>query len=235
MFMKNILIVHQGSEYCTDLAKHLNTNGQRTLVVPSGERALEVLASELAHDISLIFMSLDLPGIGGLAVLTRTRELSSTPVIALIEAADEEAAVRALDLGADDCVVKGTRFKEICARANAVLRRSTVIWNHRPIPNGATVFGDISIYLESRVAKVGRSPIALTRVEFEILRHLMKAAGQNVNRILLHVSVLQREFDPLDRSIGVHISNIRRKLRHHCARVTIQSVRNTGYALVMTE
>jgi two-component system response regulator CpxR len=177
---------------------------------------------------ALVILDVMLPEVNGFEILRLVRRTSTVPVILLTARGDDVDRIVGLEIGADDYLPKPFNPRELLARMRAVLRRAQA-------PGGdtdKTVLAVDDVVLDPGARSVTRDgvPVELTSVEFDILRVLLAAAGQVVAREELSERVLGRAFDPLDRSVDMHISKLRRKLGE---RVTgeerIKTVRGAGY------
>lgn len=182
------------------------------------------LARALEREFDLVILDVMLPVIDGFEVLRQLRKRSVAPVIMLTARTEREDRVAGLNAGADDYLPKPFGPEELLARMRAVWRRSDRFTP--PTQLGSLHTGRLRIDLDSRSAWGDAQPLALTAVEFDMLELLIRSAGRVVSRDELAASVLQREFNPYDRSVDVHISHLRKKLD---GVASIQSVRGAGY------
>ena len=168
-----------------------------------------------------------MPKMDGLDLLRRLRREGSVPVLMLTAPGDEEDGILALELGADDYLVKPFRVRELVARLRAILRRSA---NGRP--DSTLALGALAIYPGTMSATLKGVPVRLTTAEFMVLDALARSAGRVQSRETLTYQALGRPLEPFDRSIDTHISNIRRKLCLDSGRgIEIKSSRGHGYVL----
>src|SRR5258707_650626 len=135
-----------------------------------------------------------------------------------------------LEMGADDYLAKPFSPRELVARIRAVLRRMS---GEGHAPNGAMQWGPLRLDLRARRADVNDQDLELTAAELRILELLVRADTKTVTRDELMTQALGRRLLPTDRSLDTHVSNLRRKLAKATSRVTVQSVRGTGYALAL--
>jgi two-component system response regulator CpxR len=144
---------------------------------------------------------------------------------------DEFDRVLGLELGADDYLPKPFSPRELIARISAILRRSawqaeSATTTRPPVIRSA----DIDLDLAARTVSKAGTPLKLTSAEFDLLRTFLETPGQVLTREWLVQSVLDRKFSPFDRSIDLHISNLRRKLGpKNDGAERIRSVRGIGY------
>ena len=144
---------------------------------------------------------------------------------------DEQDRIRGLEMGADDYLPKPFNPRELCARIEAVLRRSRSNPGEiRPAPGERVIVEDVELYKGARVVRRAGREVDLTSVEFDLLEKFLKSAGSVLSREDLVQAVLGREFSPFDRSLDTHVSNLRKKLgptREGSER--IKGVRGIGY------
>ncbi|GAC1442408.1 MAG: response regulator transcription factor [Vulcanimicrobiaceae bacterium] len=152
---------------------------------------------------SLILLDLMMPRLGGLEVCRQIREVSSTPIIVLSVKGGEEDIVPALDLGADDYLVKPFRLAELRARVSAVLRRAT-----RAVAK-KIVCGELIIDTEKHNVTVGGRTIALTPIEYAVLAEL----GRHVGRVITTRLLLQRAWGEQYGDEGDYVKGVIRRLR----------------------
>jgi len=236
-----LLIVDDDHELCSMLAEYLGPEGFATEAAGTGPMALERLAygsSGLAQGAStrgpvdLVVLDVMLPELSGFEVLRRIRTMSRMPIIMLTARGEEVDRVVGLEMGADDYLAKPFSPRELVARIRAVLRR--ISGDGQPA-NGTLAWGPLRLDLRARRADVNDHDLELTAAELRILELLVRADTRTVTRDELMTQALGRRLLPTDRSLDTHVSNLRRKLQKATDRVTVQSVRGTGYALALSE
>src|SRR5277367_5192887 len=221
---KRILIVDDDVELCELVGQYLKSQGFQIEAVHDGSLGLE---RSLSGTYSLIILDVMLPGIRGFEVLRRVRAKSAVPIIMLTAHGDDVDRIVGLGIGADDYLPKPFNPRELAARIQAVLRRSTQISTTVSEP---IVLGDVELEESARIARCGSRELELTSLEFDILAVLLKRSGQVVTREELVKTLLGRELAPLDRSIDVHISNLRKKLGPYPDGANrIRNIRRVGY------
>jgi len=228
--MEKILVIDDDMELCALLDEYLTPEGFRITVENDGEKGLST-AKKRAHD--LIILDVMLPGMSGFEVLHSLRENSSIPVIMLTARGEDVDRVVGLEMGADDYLPKPFLPRELVARIRAVLRRAR---REGPVNGGRRTLrvGDVEIDTGSRQVVVSGEAAHLTDAEFVILENLMTEAGGVVSRERLSLAALGREAGPEDRSLDVHISNLRRKLGKAGEGLPrIKAVRGSGYLYVL--
>jgi DNA-binding response OmpR family regulator len=222
-----LLIVDDDHELCAMLAEYLIPEGFLTETVGSGPAALERLGKGA---VDLIVLDVMLPELSGFEVLRRIRAVNRIPVIMLTARGEEVDRVVGLEMGADDYLAKPFSPRELVARVRAVLRRMS---GETHPANGAMQWGPLRIDLRARRADVNEHDLELTAAELRILELLVRADTKTVTRDELMTQALGRRLLPTDRSLDTHVSNLRRKLAKVTTRISVQSVRGTGYALAL--
>jgi DNA-binding response OmpR family regulator len=219
-----ILVVDDDENIRHLLRLYLEREGFR--VVDSGDGATAP-ALAAAGGFDLVILDVMLPGLDGLEVCRRLREVSATPVILLTARSGETDKVIGLDLGADDYVVKPFSPRELMARIRAQLRRGRA----PSLPQPALVADGLRLDPAGVRVEVDGREVNLTASEFRLLRMLMERAGRVLTRDEL-IEALHDGDDSgiIDRTIDVHLGRLRRKLGDHADRPRfIETVRSMGY------
>jgi two-component system, OmpR family, response regulator len=221
-----ILLVDDEDSVQKLLAYPLERDGYQVLPARDGEEALIRFAQER---VDLVVLDLMLPRLDGLEVCRRLRAQSSVPIIMLTARGDELDKVMGLELGADDYITKPFSIREFRSRVRALLRRAAAP-RHDPRRAEVHSAGDLTIDLARRtVARDGRT-VALTYVEFELLRVLVGNRGRAFTRqeLLQELWGGSEYRDP--RTIDVHVRHLREKLEHDPKEPRlIVTVRSVGY------
>lgn len=225
---KRILVVDDDVK-TTELVKlYLKRDGYRVLTAYDGVEAIR-LAKESHPD--LVVLDLMLPGLDGFEVFRVLRSDSDVPVIMLTARTTEQDRLAGLDLGADDYVIKPFSPKELAARVRAVLRRlpeETLKRGPEEIKHD-----ELLVNFAKHEAYIAGRPLNLTPVEFKLLGVLLREPERVYSRAQLIEKVFGYDFDGFDRTIDVHIFNLRRKLEldpHHPK--YIKMVYGVGYKFV---
>ena len=201
---KRVLVVDDDVKTVELVRLYLDRDGYRVLTAYDGVEALR-LARESHPD--LIVLDLMLPGLDGLQVCRTLRNESDVPIIMLTARTTDEDKLTGLGLGADDYVTKPFSPKELAARVRAVLRRLPGERGSAEIKRGELTLN----FLKQEVSLAGRV-LNLTPVEFKLLGVLIKEPGRVFSRAELIEKALGYDFEGFDRTIDVHILNLRRKL-----------------------
>ncbi|MBI4331435.1 MAG: response regulator transcription factor [Chloroflexi bacterium] len=204
---KTVLVVDDDVETVNLVRLYLNRDGYRVLTAHDGPNALQ-LAREKRPD--LIVLDLMLPGLDGLEITRRLRSESQVPIIMLTAKTAEQDRVTGLNLGADDYVPKPFSPRELAARVRAVLRRlpeEAYLRGPEEVTNG-----DLTLNFARHEAYLAGRRLNLTPTEFRLLGVFVREPGRVFSRGDLVGRVLGYDFDGFDRTIDVHILNLRRKL-----------------------
>jgi DNA-binding response OmpR family regulator len=222
--MKPLLIVDDDIALCALLTERLAEDGFVLHAVHDGSDGLKQASS---GTYSLVILDVMLPRIGGMEVLRELRTRSSVPVLMLTARGDDIDRIVGLEVGADDYLPKPFNPRELIARIRAILRRL----DERRVGPSHFSAGDITIDLTVREAWVGSNPLQLTTVEFALLEVLVRNAGRALTREYLTDIALGRKLRTFDRTIDVHISNLRKKLDEDQGIQRIKTIRGSGYLL----
>jgi DNA-binding response OmpR family regulator len=226
-----LLIIDDDVELCELLTEYLTAAGFTVAAVHDGEAGLR-----RAHEgrYALIVLDVMLPGCDGFEVLRRLRATSSLPVLMLTARGDDVDRIVGLELGADDYLPKPFNPRELLARVQAILRRVRAPAPAVPTAGEHLTLGDITMDLGARQVRRGAAAVDLTGAEFLLLETLLRAAGHVVEREELSRRVLGRRLMPFDRSIDMHVSNLRKKLGPGPGDAErIKTVRGMGYILTL--
>jgi two-component system, OmpR family, response regulator CpxR len=226
--MERILIIDDDVALCELVAEYLEPLGFQIEAVHRGDAGAK-RALESEHD--LILLDVMLPGQNGFEVLRHIRESSKVPVLMLTARGDDVDRIVGLEIGADDYLPKPFNPRELAARIRAILRRSS---GRESLESSQTlVVGDVEMEPGTRLVRRSGNVVELTAVEYDVLEKLLRAAGRIMTREELSRDVLGRSASPFDRSIDMHISNLRKKLGHQVGTAErIKTVRGVGYIYV---
>ena len=220
----NVLLVDDDEDFANSLSrllKKFDINTVNELKTSGAEKQIK------KSHFDVILLDVMMPEENGFQFLPTIRKISNVPVIMLTALREEDNLVNGLDLGADDYITKPFKINELVARLRALKRRYS--FNENKIK---TIFDDLELFFYRSTVKVGNVTIKLTESENHILHLLLNAKDYFVTRESLYSKVLKREMLPEDRSLDVHISNLRQKLGAHPTKGNrIRSIRGLGYAL----
>lgn len=219
----NILIVDDDTELTDLLTQYLEPEGFKPVCVHDGENGVK---KALNQSFDAIILDVMLPKLNGFEVLKAIREHLETPVLMLTARGEDIDRIVGLEIGADDYLPKPCNPRELVARLRAILRRTKKIPAIRPIIEEHNIKVDCS----KRHVTMAGTYLELTNAEFNILEMLIKSPGQAFSKEELTEYALGRKYTAYDRSIDVHISNLRNKLGNNSqGEPIIKTVRGFGY------
>jgi two-component system response regulator CpxR len=224
--MRPVLIIEDDVKLCAMLREYLLQHGINLDIRHYGREGLEAALSG-QHD--FVLLDVMLPDMDGFEVLEKLRARSDLYVMLLTARGHASDRIRGLHLGADDYLPKPFDPEELLARIRAIFRRGA------PRPGGDTDDSKrralrLTIDSSSRVARYGDYELDLTDIELSLLETFLLSPGVVLTREELMMRVFHRSFHPLDRSLDMHVSRLRRKLRmatplgNH-----IKTIRSSGY------
>ena len=205
--MQNTILLADDDVELSDLLKeYFESEGFRVRVAHDGERALDQARQP---GLDLMVLDIMMPKMNGMDVLKELRRDSRIPVIMLTARGDDMDRILGLELGADDYVPKPCNPRELLARIRAVMRRAPAA---PEIDHNVILTDDLELNQGARTLMKSGQSVELTSTEFSILLELLQHRGEVVSKRDLYVSALGREPVPHDRSVDMHVSNLRRKL-----------------------
>jgi len=224
---RKILIVDDDQKTRTLLKTYLEKNQYQVLLSHNGESFLAEL-NTYADQLSLVILDVMLPDTDGFALCRIVRRRSDVPIIMLTASSDETDRVVGLELGADDYIAKPYSPRELLARIKAILRRTGADTNAAPRFyrfNGFTLDT-----VERTVTDAAGEPVALTGLDFQLLKYFAEHPGDVLDRGALCEVTRGRDAGPLDRSLDVQISRLRLRLKDDGKQpMLIKTVRGIGY------
>ncbi len=226
---KTILVVDDKANVRQLLSEYLTGQGFKVVTATNGREALYAARHETPD---VILLDIMMPEMDGYEFLRAYRRERSTPVIILTAKEEETDAVLGLELGADDYVIKPFRMRELAARVKAILRRAeSAALSAKPLH-----VGDILLDEATHTVTVRGQSVNLTPTEFNLLALFMRAPGQVLTRQQLADRLTEEGYTGLERTLNVHIRNLRAKIEPHPDQPQyIETVFGVGYRLVPPE
>ena len=223
--LMKILLVDDDQELCQLLQQYLQRENMDVDVVHTGHEGLQQSGREKYDAMVLDVM---LPGMNGLDVLEEIRQTSQLPIIMLTAKGDEMDRIAGLEVGADDYLAKPCNPRELVARLRAVLRRQT---QHRIGTKSERISID-ELVIDHDIHQVFKQDqkLELTVTEYNILTTMLKHLGKVVEKNQLAEEAMSRPLTLFDRSLDMHLSNLRKKIGPHAdGAARIKTVRGVGY------
>jgi DNA-binding response OmpR family regulator len=226
--MTSVLLIDDDAELSKLLEEYLQSEQLRLESAHDGPSGLE---KALSTHPAVVVLDVMLPGMSGLDVLKQLRQKSAVPVLMLTARGSELDRILGLELGADDYLPKPFNPRELVARLRAILRRT----NSTGVPSGHPLhLADVELHPESRSVSRGGQPVTLTGAEFDLLHTFLRSPGKIISREDLTQAALGRPMSAMDRSIDVHVSNLRRKLGPYDGeQERIKAIRGSGYVYLL--
>ena len=225
MQAKSLLIIDDDIELTSLLSEYLSPQGYQITCAHDGIAGLQQATNGEQFD--LILLDVMLPELDGFEVLKRLRLTHLTPVMMLTAKGDDFDRIFGLELGADDYMPKPFNHRELSARIKAIIRRMEHIPSQgmqQPLNSS-----DVQIIPISRAVKCNHQAVDVTCTEFAVLQLLVMNVGNLVSKADISKKVLGRTLSPYDRSIDMHVSNLRKKLNKVKQKERIKTVRGAGY------
>ncbi|MFF2482123.1 response regulator transcription factor [Paenibacillus sp. NPDC058071] len=231
-YANRILVVDDEERIRRLLKMYLEKEGYQIDEAEDGETALRLAT---ASDYSLILLDVMLPGIDGVEVCSRLRQVKATPVIMLTAKGEEMNRVQGFEVGADDYVVKPFSPREVIYRVKAILRRSstTAFLTKEVNSSNNIVFPNLVIEHDAHRVTAGGQEVSLTPKEYELLHYLAISPDKVFSREELLKDVWNYEFFGDLRTVDTHVKRLREKLNKVSpdAASMITTVWGVGYKL----
>ncbi len=229
--MPRILLADDDIELCEMLKEYLSAEGFTVVTAHDGETAL---AKAQAGTFDLVILDVMMPRKNGFDVLRELRAYANIPVLMLTARGEDVDSIVGLELGADDYLGKPCNPKVLMARIRAILRRAEARHNGHTMAAETLHFGDLQIHTGTRTVVCHGKTVNMTSTEYCVLETLLREAGRVVSKAHLSERALDRKLTPYDRSLDMHVSNLRKKLGPlPDGQDRIMTVRGIGYQYVL--
>ncbi|EDQ02327.1 response regulator [Shewanella benthica] len=223
--MNHLLLIDDDLGLSELLAQLLELEGFELTLAHDGQSGLELA---LDKDYDLILLDVMLPKLNGFEVLKSLRANKQTPVLMLTARGDEIDRVVGLEIGADDYLPKPFNDRELVARIKAIIRRSHILPNDKQ--PSVYEYGDITLDPSRQEVYCQEQLLILTGTEFGLLFEMIQNAGDLISKESLSEKVLNKKLMPFDRSLDMHLSNLRKKLPERMdGRPRVKTIRGKGY------
>ena len=227
--MVSVLLIDDDAELSKLLEEYLQSEQLHLDAAHDGPSGLQ---KAIANQYAVVILDVMLPGMSGLDVLKQLRQKSSVPVLMLTARGSELDRILGLELGADDYLPKPFNPRELVARLRAILRRTSSTAGGSPAQ--PVNVADVELHPESRSVSCSGKSVTLTGAEFDLLFTFLRNPGKIISREDLTQAALGRPMSPMDRSIDVHVSNLRRKLgSYNGDQERIKAIRGSGYVYLL--
>ncbi len=224
-----VLLVEDDDELRQLLARYLTNQGFSVREAANGNDGLSLARGQ---NCDIVVLDIMLPDISGLDVLRSLRADTHLPVVLLTARGDETDRIVGFEVGADDYIPKPCNPRELVARLQALLRR--IAWDQSVDVDAARTYGDLRVEPAHRRIYQDGTPLELTATEYEVLQVLLAHAGSVVRKTDLMQWALGRRLEAHDRTLDMHISNLRKKLGNDDP-PRIETVRGLGYSYRVPE
>ena len=220
----DILVIEDDPGIARIVRLYLERDGHSVTTAGDGVSGLNAARSDTPD---LIVLDLMLPKLDGMSVCRALRQESDVPIIMATARVDEDDRLAGLDLGADDYIVKPFSPRELAARVRAVLRRTSRQSSSDP---SSVEYDGITIDFQKQTVLRGDERPSLTPTEFRLLAMLATQPGRPFSRDQIIEGVFGYDFDGYDRTVDVHIANLRRKIEPDVRKPRyVQTVHGVGY------
>jgi len=225
-FKKKVLVVDDEVKILEVIKSFLESKDYMVFTAENGKQAFSIFEKE---NISFVILDLMLPDLSGEEICSKLRRISRVPILMLTAKVGEEDLLKGLDIGADDYLTKPFRLKELHARMEAILRRSSgdLVPLYRKMDFNE---GDLEVDLENHSIKKSGNVVNLTPNEFKILAALIKYPNKVFTRDELITTAFGEDFEGYDRSVDSHIKNLRQKIETDSKNpVYVLTIHGIGY------
>lgn len=225
-----LLLIDDDAELSQLVMDYLALDGYQ---VDHAADGLSGLKQAQSQEYQLILLDIMLPELDGLSVLKQLRQQHYCPVLMLTARGDDIDRIVGLELGADDYLAKPFNPRELSARVKAILRRVELAKQQPANIASQLQLNGVMLNRHNRQAYVDSQLLTLTATEFDLLDYLMQHAGRVISKEELSKEILGRPLQAFDRSLDMHVSNIRRKIGHYNPHEKIQTLRGSGYLFLV--
>ena len=226
--MYNILVCDDEKDIVSALEIYLTADGYQVFTAYNGRQAVDILNKEEIH---LVLMDIMMPEMNGISAMVKIREKSNVPVILLTAKSEDTDKILGLTVGADDYVTKPFNPVELQARVKSQLRRYMQLGGGKTQSDVYSV-GGIVLNPITKEVTLDSDPIALTRIEYNILLFLMQHVGQSFTPREIYQNVWHDNAYGEESTVAVHIRHLREKIEYNPAEPRyLKAVWGRGYKL----
>ena len=203
-----ILIVEDDATLSEQITQLLQSRGFDTRHESDGNAGLQAVLEE---NFDLVLLDIRLPSLNGLSLLNQLRQIKQTPVMMITASGAEQERIEGYRKGADDYLPKPFNFTEMMLRIDALLRRSKTL-NDSGMQKSEIIVDVLYLNRIQQVTKYHSRLLEFTPIQFKLLWMLVDNKGETLSKAFLYHSVLNNPFSTYDRSLGMHLSRVRKKL-----------------------
>ncbi len=225
--MNRILLADDDVELVNMLVEYLGQEGFAVDTAHDGQTALQ---KALNDRYELVILDVMMPELNGFDVLRQLRMQSQVPVLMLTARGEDIDSIVGLEIGADDYLAKPCNPRVLVAHMRAILRRSELATSGSSATEDTLRIGDIELQRGARRVLLDNQAVTMTSTEYRVLEVLLEQAGNVVAKQELSEPALGRDLNLYDRSLDMHVSNLRKKLGPHAdGEDRIKTIRGVGY------
>jgi len=225
--MHRVLLADDDIELTEMLAEYLGQEGFEVDAAHDGKAALQ---KALENHYELIVLDVMMPELNGFDVLRQLRTQSQVPVLMLTARGEDVDSIVGLEIGADDYLAKPCNPRVLVAHMRAILRRSEPVTENTAATADVLTIGDLELQRGARRVLLDHQAVTMTSTEYRVLEVLLEEAGHVVSKQDMSMRALGRELNLYDRSLDMHVSNLRKKLGPLAdGEERIKTIRGVGY------
>ena len=233
---KHILLIDDDLEVAELLTEYLACENIKVTSCLDGASGL---AKAFDDCFDLILLDVMMPVLNGFEVLKALGGNHKTPILMLTARGDDNDKILGLELGADDYLAKPFKHRELLARINAIFRRITIVKSQSTteikVPTEQLIVNQVRINQATREIFCQKTLLELTGTEYLVLVYMLEHHGKIISKAEISEQVLQRKLSPYDRTVDVHVGNVRRKLLAIDPIDKMKTVRGAGYVFLQGE
>ncbi|KGJ86472.1 response regulator transcription factor [Colwellia psychrerythraea] len=233
---KHILLIDDDAELAELLTEYLACENIQVTSCLDGASGL---ARAFDDSFDLILLDVMMPVLNGFEVLKALGGKHKTPILMLTAKGDDNDRILGLELGADDYLAKPFKHRELLARINAIFRRISIVKSQSASPRHDSaeqlMVNQVRVNQATREITCQNSLLELTGTEYLVLVYMLEHHGKIISKAEISEQVLQRKLSPYDRTVDVHVGNVRRKLLAIDPIDKMKTVRGAGYVFLQGE
>ena len=231
---KHILLIDDDAELAELLTEYLETENFKVTSCLDGASGL---AKAFDDSFDLILLDVMMPILNGFEVLKALGGNHKTPILMLTAKGDDNDRILGLELGADDYLAKPFKHRELLARIKAILRRISIVKSQNAAevntPTKQLTINQVKVNQATRAITCRDHLLELTGTEYLVLVYMIENHSKIISKAEISEQVLQRKLSPYDRTVDVHVGNVRRKLLVIDPVDKMKTVRGAGYVFLL--